>query len=124
MCGGGVGVVCVCVGEWCVGMWGGEGVRVSKGWEMWGEGGEKGVRVLEGETILHTHMSTLSATQPIDPDLKKGNSSVKVALVTLDLMMGVVDDGPLPFVRVDAELQRSTTNLRYSCSRFCRSSTS
>lgn len=91
---------------------------------MWGEGGEKGVRVLEGETILYTHMSTPSATQPIDPDLKKGNSSVKVALVTLDLMMGVVDDGPLPFVRVDAELQRSTTNLRYSCSRFCRSSTS
>ena len=43
VCGWCVGGVWVCG---CVGVGGGEGVRVSRGWEeMWGEGGEKGVSV-------------------------------------------------------------------------------
>ena len=62
----------------------------------------------------------------LQTNLKKGKISVKVALVTLGLMMGptCIGEWPLPLFRVDEVVQRTITNLRYSCSRCCRSSTS
>ena len=69
---------------------------------------------MEGLKVAHHILQT---------NLKKGKISVKVALVTLGLMMGPIGEWPLPFFRVD-EVQRTMTNLRYSCSRCCRSSTS